>query len=80
MGINLSAGQRVLCAISFDGANPCDFEGAERELAREMFGDIDVIPDEVRHTVCWFKGARMGGSYLCALYLLFLGLTVPVKG
>ena len=79
VGINLSAGQRVLCAISFDGANPCDFEGAERELAREMFGDIDVIPDEVRHTVCWFKGARMGGSYLCALYLLFLGLTVPVE-
>lgn len=79
VGINLSDGQRVLCAISFDGANPCDFEGAERELAREMFGDIETIPDEVRHTVCWFKGARMGGSYLCALYLLFLGLTVPVK-
>jgi hypothetical protein len=79
VGIDLSIGQRVLCAISFDGSNPCDFEGEERRLAREMFGEIETIPDDVRHTVCWFKGARMGGSYLCALYLLFLGLTVPVK-
>ena len=47
--------------------DPCRLEGAERELARELFGNIDTIPPQCRTVVAWLKGARVGGSYLCAL-------------
>ena len=39
----LERGQVVACKVAFDGAQPKDLEGEEREAAREMFGDLDEI-------------------------------------
>jgi hypothetical protein len=80
LGVRLTPGQRVVCRIAYDGANPCDLEGDERELAHRIFGNVDVIPDEARHTVVAVCGARGGKSYVfCALRLLHLALTVPLN-
>ena len=43
VGMRLSPAQRVLCAVCFDGAEPKSFDGADGELARELFGDAETI-------------------------------------
>ncbi len=41
--LHLTPGQRVLCKVAFDGVDPCDLEGEERDLARQLFGDVDEV-------------------------------------
>jgi hypothetical protein len=77
--VKLTAAQRVLCSVAYDGREPGDLEGEERDLARRLFGDVDRIPPEARHVFAAVCGARGGKSYvLCALRLLYLALTVPL--
>ena len=73
--IKLEAGQTVICKICFDGLEPRQLEGAERELARELFGPVEEFPASCRGTIVWLKGCRLGGTYLTSLYQLYLGLT-----
>lgn len=75
----LSKAQRVACMIAFDGVEPARLEGEERDLAIQMFGDIDIIPILARTQVIARVGARAGKTYvLGALRLLHLALTVPL--
>ncbi len=77
--VALTPGQLVLCKIAFDGLEPGDLKGRERELARKIFGDVDRIPPEARHVLIAVVGARAGKSYiLAALRLLHLALTVSL--
>ncbi len=55
-GVELTAGQRVLCSVSFDGTQPCDLRESDRDLAHRRFGDVDEIPDSAR---------RGGGGLWC---------------
>lgn len=80
LGVTLTPGQRVLCGIAFDGMEPDALEGADRELARQIFGDVDTIPPGARNVLAAMCGARAGKSYiLCALRLLHLSLTVDLS-
>ena len=38
IGVTPEPGQRVACAVAFDGVDPADLEGEDRELARLIFG------------------------------------------
>jgi hypothetical protein len=79
LGVELTPAQRVLGLVAFDGHEPCDREPADREIARQLFGDVERIPPEARHVLCAVCGARAGKSYvLGALRLLHLALTVPL--
>lgn len=79
-GVALTPGQRVLVAVAFDGAEPGDFEGDDRERARHLFGGVGTIPPGARAVVGAICGARAGKSHvLGALRLLHLALTVPIK-
>ena len=62
--------QAVLFGVACDGDEPSG------EIARALFGDIPTPCD--RHWLVLVKGARMGGTYLCALRLLHLALTLDV--
>jgi hypothetical protein len=76
LGVRLTIGQRVLASITFDDVEPGDLEGDERALAAELFGpDVESVPRHCRTVNYWLKGARMGGTYMWALYLLYAGLT-----
>ena len=80
LGVTLSPGQRVLCGVAFDGLEPADLDGTDRDLARQIFGDVDTIPPKARNVLAAMCGARAGKSYvLCALRLLHLGLTVDLS-
>jgi hypothetical protein len=80
IGVKLTRAQRVLCAVAFDGAEPGAFSGEDRDVARQLFGDIETIPLEARHVLTAVCGARGGKSYvLIALRMLHLALTVSLE-
>jgi hypothetical protein len=68
LGLRLTRGQRVLCTVAFDGVNPRDLDGVDREIARQLFGDIEEIPAYVRRVLCLLLGRGSGKSTLGAAY------------
>lgn len=78
LGITLSPGQRVMWRVLTGTAQPGDFEGAEAELAAELFGGVDEVPLELASVAAIVKGARIGGTYFGALRMLDLALAAPL--
>lgn len=76
----LTRPQRVWVLVSIDGVDPADLTGADRDIARRLFGDAERVPPEARHVVAMLKGARVGGTWLCALYLLFRAVYADLAG
>lgn len=88
LGVKLTPAQRVLVSVAFDGVDPCELKSGvlgligaqtDRSLARELFGDVETIPEEARNVFVAVCGARAGKSYvLSALRMLHLALTVSL--
>ncbi len=78
LNFTLTPGQRVLALVAFDGLDPCELEGKDREIARELFGDIERIPDGVRAVIVAVFGRGAGKSRVFGTRLLHLALTVPM--
>jgi hypothetical protein len=72
--IKLTPAQRVLALVCFDGVEPRDLEGEERELARELFGASEEFGRMHRAIVAILAGRRAGKSYVCAIRVLHLAL------
>ena len=80
IGVKLRPTQQILSAVAYDNAEPSWLQGPDREVARQLFGDIETIPPAARRTIVNLCGARGGKSYvLCALRLLYLALVVNVS-
>ena len=80
LGLTFEPGQKVFWAVAADGVQPCELEGDDRRIARELFGDLDEIPDECRGHVAVVKGADVGFSYFGGLRLLHRALTATELG
>lgn len=81
VGIRFTPAQRVLVLVAFDGVEPGDLTGTDRDLARQLFGDVDTIPALARAVLVAVCGARSGKSYvLGALYSLWRALTADLSG
>lgn len=76
----LSRAQRVYCRVVFDRVQPHQIEGKDREIARRLFGEVDTIPDAAFLALFALKGARIGGTWLHSLHLLYSALTHPLRG
>lgn len=70
---SLTAAQRALAHVAFDGADPVSLALRERASARAMFGDVERIDPLARGVLALVKGARVGGTWLRSLRLLQLG-------
>lgn len=79
LGVTLEPAQRVFWAVAGDGVQPADLSAADRELAREIFGDVDEVPSLARAEVDVIKGAGIGGSYIGGLHLLYRALTADLN-
>lgn len=77
--------QRVFIKVAYDGMNPCELEGEEREMAHRLFDRVD--PDGAVHVVeryapfqrrkVWsMMGGRAGKSYLFGALRLVWGAYV----
>lgn len=71
IGGKLTTAQRVLALVAFDGVEPRELIGEEREIARQLFGDVDRIDPIARVIVAIVAGARSGKSWLSSLYVLW---------
>jgi hypothetical protein len=80
LGVELTPAQRVLCLVAFDRVEPCQLDDADREIARELFGPVDVVPAAARAVLAALCGARSGKSYiLAAIYLLWRALLADLS-
>lgn len=77
---SLTRPQVVFVRVAFDGVDPVDLPEADRGIARELFGDVDRFPPEARAVLALTKGARVGGTWLCSLWLLYRALVAPLTG
>jgi hypothetical protein len=44
--LDLTPGQRVIGRVAYDGIDPADLQGSERELAAHLFGPVERVPPE----------------------------------
>ena len=73
--IRFEPAQRVYYAVACGEQQPDDLEGADRELAREIFGAIFYVSDEARDVVATVKGADVGATFLGGCHSLWRALT-----
>ena len=73
LGVKLTPGQMALARVAFDGEQIVDVDGAH-----ELFGTDVKVSDAARAVLTVVAGARSGKTYLMALRLLHLGLTVDL--
>lgn len=78
--IRLERGQRVYCAVAFDGVDPVDLPAEEQPIAARIFGGVLRFPPRARRCIASVIGGRSGKSYLGVLRLLHLCCTVDLAG
>lgn len=79
LGVTLTRAQRVLALVAYDRVEPRDLEGSDRDVARQLFGEVATVPPEARGVLVAVCGARGGKSYLLsALYSLWRALTADL--
>lgn len=78
--VQITQAQWVHNRVFFDDTDPIDLPETDRGIAIEIYGAVDRFPPEARHVGAWSKGARVGGTWFCALYILFSGLTADLSG
>lgn len=62
--------------MAYDGVEPEDLEGEDRELAKRMFGDVDAIPEMAREHIFLLCGGRAGKTYVLGALRLVWGAYV----
>ncbi len=79
LGLVLTAGQRVLSLVAFDGLEPKDLAGADRDTARVLFGEVDTVPPAARRVRVLLLGRISGKTLLSAAFALFTMATADVS-
>ena len=79
LGLRLSPAWRVLLRVAVDGVEPVSLEGDEREVARVLFGDINVIPESVRRVLVWRLGRGSGKTTISSALGLWEALTADLS-
>jgi hypothetical protein len=77
--LRLTEGQRVLCRVAFDGIDPADLEGAERETARQLFGDLERVSPGARRHLVLLLGRNSGKTTLACAFAIYLAVTSDVS-
>jgi hypothetical protein len=83
--VRFSKPQTVFCKVVFDRVDPADLSPYELEIAKSIFanqrGDMpDRFTRQQRRTLFFEKGARMGGTWMCSLYLCYAAFKVSLAG
>ncbi|HEX4336926.1 MAG TPA: hypothetical protein VH062_13495 [Polyangiaceae bacterium] len=75
----LTVGQRAFALVAYDGLEPSELIGTERERAREIFGAVDTIPAAARRVVVMNKGREVGGTRMASERAAHLSLTLTLS-
>lgn len=74
MNVTLHPGQRVLCAVAYDGVDPQDLPEPDRKVAVDIFGDVQTFPKKARGVLNAVCGGRGGKSYILIALRLIYGM------
>lgn len=64
LNVKLEPGQRVIAKVAYDGVNPKALKAEEKQLALQIFGDIQEVQKVSRGVFTAVCGARGGKSYV----------------
>lgn len=73
--LKLEPGQRVIAKVAFGSYDPVDLEGEEKELALQLFGGVERVPDSVKKYVLMRLGRGSGKTTLCSAFAVYTCLT-----
>lgn len=76
----LTEAQWAFVRVVFDEAQPEDLPSAQRHICRDMFGFVGRVPPNARRVTAMLKGARIGGTMLWSIYLVYRAVTTEVTG
>ena len=79
LGLTMTDGQRVHSLVAFDGVDPATLEGADRDIARRIFGEADTVPPFARRILLLLLGRMSGKTLVSAAYALFCMVTADVS-
>lgn len=79
LGLNLTTGQSVIAKVVFGGTQPSQLGGKERELAVQMFGTLENIPERARRTVCLRLGRGSGKTTISSAWTVYSALTQNIS-
>ena len=79
LDVKLTLGQRTMAKVAFDKVKPDALDADEKEMFVKLFGDIKEIPSDCYSLLVLVIGARSGKTYLSALRMLHLALTVDLS-
>jgi hypothetical protein len=78
--IQLTLAQRVIGKVAFDRVQPKDLSPEELEMFHKLFGkDVHEIPPHVYSLYTVVAGVRASKTYIAAIRLLHLALTVDIS-
>lgn len=75
LGLKLTPGQNVVAKIAFGDFDPIDLAGRERELALEMFGGQERVPEDARRYIVLRLGRGSGKTTICSAYAVYEAVT-----
>ena len=75
LGFRPTPAQSVFVRVALDDEPIEALSAGDRELAAQLFGaGVTDVPPLARDTIVLVKGARTGGTYISAIYLLYRAL------
>ncbi|WP_394825038.1 hypothetical protein [Pendulispora albinea] len=74
--VTLTPAQRVYSLVVYDGVQPADLDGEEREIARVIFDGIEHIPPIMLRRIFTLAGGRGGKTYVLGALRLLWGAFV----
>lgn len=77
--LDLTVGQSVVAKIAFGNYDPVDLNGAERDLAVQMFGGLERVSQSSRKYVLLRLGRGSGKTTLCSAYATYTAVTADVS-
>ena len=78
--LELTAPWRVLLAVTIDGVQPSRLEGEEREIALQLFGDVDDVDPALRRVLVWRLGRASGKTTIAAAICIWGAWTCDLSG
>lgn len=79
LNLHLTTGQNVVAKVAFGDYDPADLEGEERELALQMFGGVERVPNGCRKYILLRLGRGSGKTTLCSAYAVYCALTHDLR-
>jgi hypothetical protein len=77
--LHLTPGQRVIAKVAFGNLEPADLVGEERELALQMFGGVERVPELAKTMIVLRLGRASGKTTLCSAFAVYTCVTFDVS-